>query len=169
MISSKLRLVVPAVLILFAVGCENGTKQRRDEFNQKLTERVERDKFNEPMIRNAAAYNMTLSDGHFFPHTGELNGLGAQQLDRISETLERFNGMVRYETRSVDEELIATRLGNIKQYLTDTGLDTTSVEVAASLSGGRSVSAMDAIQSKYKALNTAAPTGEAASRQPQGK
>ena len=168
MISSKLWLALPAVLTLLAVGCESETKERREAFTQKLTEPASLDAFDEPMIRNAAAHNMVLADGHFFPHTAELNGLGAQQLDRMSETLERFNGTVRYETRSEDEELIAIRLANVKQYLTDTGLDTTSIEVKASLSGGRTFSAMEAIQSKYKAVSAAEVGGKAAT-QPTGK
>ncbi len=167
MISSKLRLAVTVVLPLLVLGCDSQTKQRREPLLYKPLDRGSLDGYSQPMVLNAAAHNMVVADGHFYPHTGKLNGLGTNQLDRIGISLERFDGMVRYETRSVDEDLVAARIESIKQYLTDTGLDTTSITIAPMLSGGRPVSAMDAIAAKNKALAVAGDAGKQA--KPEGK
>lgn len=151
-----------AILAIVPVGC-NGNLQKRESpllYNRGNWEVMH--KFYDPMIRNAAAYNMTVADGHFFPHTGRLNSLGATQLNRMSEVLSQFGGTVRYETRSTDDELIAERLHAVKQYIIDTGVDMSNIEITASLSGGRGIWARDAIRAVAKS-DAAAEKSAAAS------
>ncbi len=157
-----LLVLVLAVCSATLVGCDNQLTQRREpKLLYQPLHAVYADRFTEPMILNAAAHNTALADGHFHPHTGELNSLGAKQLDRLCVSLDRFGGTVRYETRSTDEELIAARLQAIEQYLTDTGMVMTNVEVAAMMSGGRGMSATDAIAAKVKVAAKADKAGGA--------
>jgi len=99
-----------------------------------------------PMIQNAAAYDMSVADIHFVPHTPRLNDLGVRRLDLLSGTLEEYGGTVRYETDSIDKDHIEARLAEVRIYLTDIGVDLSRVEVASMMSGGRGMSAEEAIR-----------------------
>ncbi len=165
---SALQRLAPAVILpvmVALVGCDHQLWQQREStLLQKPVGLEALDRFYDPMIENAGAYNMSIGDGHFYPHTAELNSLGAKQLDRIAGALERHGGTVRYETRNSNGEFVNGRLKNIEEYLVDSGLDMANVEVKSMMSGGRGLSAKNALVAKGKAEKDAVISAKAAAK-----
>ncbi len=140
-----------AIIAVAPIGCSEQLMERREPPLLHQPANVDAmQRYYEPMVKNAAAHNMTVADGYFFPHTGMLNSLGAKQLDRVCVVLDQFGGTVRYETRSTDDELVAARLAAVEQYIIDTGVETTNIEVTAALSGGRGIWSRDALAAAIK-------------------
>ena len=143
-------IAVLALVSLFGVGCEEPITPP-ERLLQRPLDAGALDKYDDPMVNNAAASNMSIADGHFHPHTSELNSLGIRQLERLSTALDRFGGTVRYETRSTDEDMIAARVLMAERFLTDTGMVMDNVKVEPGLPSGRGISATQAIIARTKA------------------
>jgi hypothetical protein len=110
------------------------------------------------MADNALLQDMSLADVHFVSHSGELNGTGAARLDRLSPLLDVYGGTVRYETELTDDEEVAKRLEHISEFLATTGCNMDRVQIEAMMSGGRGMSAKDAIQARDRTF----PSGPSA-------
>lgn len=149
MVTQLQRFTVAALLISMA-GCSD-YRNPIDPVTQSPFGPDAMHRYYQPMVRNAAAYDMSLADIHFVPHTSRLNDLGARRLDLLSGILEEYGGTVRYETDSPDEDRVNQRLDEMKRYLADIGVDTDKIEVAAMMSGGRGMSADKALQAAVKA------------------
>ena len=149
MLTQLQRFTVAAILIAMA-GCSD-YRNPLDPVTQSPFEPDAMHRYYRPMIRNAAAYDRSLAEIHFVPHTSRLNDLGARRLDLLSGILEEYGGTVRYETDSPDEDQADQRLDEIKRYLADIGVDTDQIEVTAMMSGGRGMSADKALQAAVKA------------------
>ncbi len=115
------------------------------------------------MVDNAILHDMSIADIHFIPHSKELSGTGVARLDRMAPLLDTYGGMVRYETVLIDEEMVASRLDQVREYLDLTGCDMSRVELKVMLSGGRGMPASDAIQAEENVAaqqeNNGAPAG----------
>ena len=98
------------------------------------------------MVNNAILHDMSIADIHFIPHSIELSGTGVARLNRMAPLLDTYGGIVRYETMLMDDEMIASRLDQVREYLDLTGCDMSRVELKVMLSGGRGMPASDAIQ-----------------------
>jgi len=114
------------------------------------------------MVNNAILHDMSIADIHFIPHSIELSGTGVARLNRMAPLLDTYGGIVRYETMLMDDEMIASRLDQVREYLDLTGCDMSRVELKVMLSGGRGMPASDAIQGEENAAaqqeGRAAPT-----------
>jgi len=134
---------------LVFTGCSE-VKLPEDPILRQPQDAAAMHRYYDPMVANAAAYDISVADIHFVPHTSRLNDLGVRRLDLLSGTLQEYGGVVRYETDSTDKESIDARLVEIQTYLTDIGLDMTNVKVAAMMSGGRGMSATEAIKASER-------------------
>ncbi|MEE9297213.1 MAG: hypothetical protein V3W34_19915 [Phycisphaerae bacterium] len=165
---SVLRRLAPAVILpvmVASAGCNDQLWQKRESpLFQKPLGREALDRFYDPMIENAAAHNMSIGDGHFYPHSAQLNSLGAQQLDRIAAVLQRHGGTVRYETRNSNANFVDGRLQNIEEYLAGSGLEMADVEIKSMMSGGRGMSAKDAQTARIQAKKAAEASSKAGQR-----
>jgi len=144
-------LMVALAMTIATIGCEEDLKANRDRLTGQPIEPRVQHRFYRPMTMNAAMHDMSVADIHFVPHTDELNGLGVTRLSDLAIILDRYGGTVRYETFVKDRDRVNARLASIERYLTETGIDMTHVEVASKLSGGRGMTAKDAIAAKKKA------------------
>lgn len=115
------------------------------------------------MVDNAILHDMSIADFHFIPHSIELSGTGVARLDHMAPLLDTYGGIVRYETVLMDDDMIASRLEHVREYLDLTGCDMSRVELKVLLSGGRGMPASDAIQAEENVAaqqgGNAAPAG----------
>jgi len=137
------------------VGCED-LRARQDPLTGQAVQPKAQHRYYRPMAMNAAMHDMSVADIHFVPHTDELNGLGVTRLADLALILDSYGGTVRYETFDKDHDRISARLASIERHLTETGIDMTHVEVASKLSGGRGMTAKDAIAAKKKGAEAVA-------------
>lgn len=98
------------------------------------------------MADNAAMHDMSVADMHFVPHGSKLSGTGVKRLDQLAAILHTHGGTVRYETYLADAELIKHRLDQAREYLAMAGCDMERSDVQLMISGGRGMSAKDAIK-----------------------
>jgi len=98
------------------------------------------------MADNAMLHDMAIADFHFVPHTDELSGTGAARLMRFAKLMNTYGGTIRYETSETDEGLIRRRLEHVREFITSLDCDTDRVELTAAMSGGRGLSAAEAIR-----------------------
>jgi hypothetical protein len=97
------------------------------------------------MSDNAVLQNMALTDVHFIPRSTELNSTGTQRLERVVPYLNHYGGTIRYATYLTDEAFVAERLKHVYDYLKTTECDFDRVEIKAMMSGGRMMTASEAI------------------------
>lgn len=98
------------------------------------------------MVDNAMLHDMSIVDGHFVPHTTELNGTGAARLERMAILLNTYGGTVRYDSLLADSEMVSDRIEHIHEYLEVSGCDMSRVTVESMISGGRGERAVLAIE-----------------------
>ena len=140
-------VLVVSFLAFAAAGC-NGSWRNATQL--QLT-RMEEGKnqfgaYRNHMVNNAILHDMSIADIHFIPHSIELSGTGVARLNRMAPLLDTYGGIVRYETVLMDDEMVASRLDQVREYLDLTGCDMSRVELKVMLSGGRGMPASDAIQ-----------------------
>jgi hypothetical protein len=97
------------------------------------------------MSDNAVLHNMALTDVHFIPCSTELNSTGTKRLERLVPYLNHYGGTIRYATYLTDEAFVAERLKHVHDYLKTTECDFDRVEIKAMMSGGRMMTAAEAI------------------------
>jgi len=114
------------------------------------------------MADNAVMRDLSIADFHFVPHTTELNGTGVARLDRLAGILKVYGGTVRYETFSTDSQLLDQRMAHACEYLALTGCDMERVQIETKLSGGRGLSAEDAIKIKKRGTGTSSSSSSSA-------
>ena len=98
------------------------------------------------MADNARAHNLAIADVHFIPHSSEISGLGEAALERFAPWLETYGSTLRYETYLTDEELVVKRIAHAREYLALIGCDVDRISIRAMMSGGRMITAADAIK-----------------------
>ncbi len=97
------------------------------------------------MADNALLHDMALADFHFVAHTTELSGTGEARLKRFVPLLMTYGGTVRYETDLVDAAVLDQRLAHAAEYLEHAGCDMERVQLRAMISGGRGMTAQEAL------------------------
>ncbi len=110
------------------------------------------------MVDNAILSDMSVADVHFVPHHSELNGIGAARLERMADLLNAYGGVVRYETTSKDEALIAQRIKHVREFLVLVGCESDDFEVAVLPAGGRGMPGQEAVE-KYRQSTNAPANG----------
>lgn len=140
-------LVTAPVVVVGLCGCETPAP---DKTLGTPLEPTSMHRFYEPMIDNGAAHDMSVADVHFVPHGTELNDLGVHRLDRLILVLDRYGGIVRYETLETDEDTMGARLASVERYLATAGLDMTRIQVKSMMSGGRGATAARAAAAEMK-------------------
>jgi hypothetical protein len=71
-----------------------------------------------------------------------------------------YGGTVRYETFETDEELIGERLENVREYIAFAGCNMDRVQVKAMMSGGRGMTAEDAMRIRAKGFQSEKENGQ---------
>jgi len=156
--SGKLFHLTLCGALLWAVGaCRQAEDSGRQALRSTADARLATYRSFSYMADNAAMHDLSIADFHFVPHTTELNGTGVARLDRLAGALKVYGGTVRYETFSTNNELLDQRMAHVREYLALTGCDMERVQVETKLSGGRGLSAEDAIKIRKK--GTAASGG----------
>ncbi len=153
MMKRRLTGLVMTTVVVMVVGCESG-KMPEDRLTIEPYGKTDMHRYYKPMYQEALAHDMSLADCHFFPHTVKLNKLGIRRLERMGPILEKYGGTVRYETYSRDGDFVLDRLTSIERYLADAGMDKKMATVRAALSGGRGLSASDAIRAQENFYNS---------------
>lgn len=142
MLKRNLSLILLLMVVMFA-GCN---ASRMKSAHDRQMEAMDRS-LNDPkmnlvnMIDNAILHDMSLSDIHFVAHSVELSGTGVTRLDRMAILLNTYGGIVRFETKETDREMIKARLAHIEEYLTVVGCEMENVEIKMMISGGRGMAA----------------------------
>ena len=145
----SLGFLMVALVAAMGTGCNpqqkawTGVRMSEDRMDaNKAAERV----YLAVMAENAMRQDMTVSDLHFVPHTADLNGTGANRLDRMASSLNTYGGMLRYETTMSDDALVNARLEKVREYLSLLGVDMDRVDVKTMISGGRTMPATEAMK-----------------------
>ena len=151
-------------LAFAAAGCNGQVRNATHFQTAKMEEGRNRfGAYRNNMVDNAILHDMSIADIHFIPHSIELSGTGVARLSRMASLLDTYGGIVRYETVLMDDDMIASRLKHVREFLDLTGCDMSRVELKVLLSGGRGMPASDAIQAEEnmaaQATNNAAPAG----------
>jgi len=155
--TSSLALAAAVVSVGVACNERRATFMERTQDTEASRRTVESSFI--PMIDNAMIHDMSIADMHFVPHTAELNDAGLMRLDRMAAFLDAYGGEVCYETYTADEALIEERLVHVGEYLELVGCDMESISVEAQLSGGRGMSAAQAIEIMDKGTQVQASGG----------
>lgn len=138
--------ITAVALLGVAFGCSNPARTNLGTPINVEDARPDVEVYLKGMADNGAMQDMSVADIHFVPHTSELSGTGVHRLDQLTPTLRTYGGKLRYETYALDEELVASRLLHVSEYLEDAGLDMDRVEVVAMISGGRGLNATEAMR-----------------------
>lgn len=97
------------------------------------------------MTDNAMLHDMTVADMHFMPHRAKLTTLGEERLTRLAGLMEEYGGDIRFNTNLEDTGLIAQRVQAIRDFLADSGVDTTSMSITPDMPGGPGMDARESI------------------------
>jgi hypothetical protein len=111
---------------------------------------------------NGRSHDLAIADVHFIPHSSEISGLGEAALERFAPWLEVYGGTLRYETYLTDEELVVKRIAHAREYLALVGCDVDRIHVKAMISGGRMITAADAVRIMKAGSAAVAAGGQAA-------
>lgn len=154
-----------ALMLILTGGCQNGDRERKCKTATEIySEKMDEGKCRglpafRDMSDNAILHDMSLADIHFVPHTSEISGTGAARLDRMASLLEAYGGTVRYETYEEDASLVEQRIAHVTEYLSLTGCNMGRVQVRATMTGGRTIPATEAIAVADKGTAKAAGPG----------
>jgi hypothetical protein len=97
------------------------------------------------MTDNALLADMTISDMHFLPHRRQLSDLGQQRLSRLISLIQTYGGTIRLSSDVDDAELLSSRAEEVREQLTQAGVDTSSEVLREDISGGRGMDASEVI------------------------
>ena len=158
MLSKSAVMCVGATIALLTTACQ-APVQRRVEVMANETSAVETAMRN--MGDNARSRNLAIADVHFIAHSSEISGLGEAALDRFAPWLETYGYTLRYETDLTNEELVVRRIAHAREYLALIGCDADRIRITPMMSGGRMLTAADAIKI-MKSKNGSAAGGQAA-------
>lgn len=87
----------------------------------------------------------SIADVHFVPHSTNLSGTGQARLERFAELLAESGGTIHYDTKLDDKDLVEARLAVARRFLAETNQGQHTIEIALGMSGGRGMSAREAI------------------------
>ncbi len=161
MLSRCNRVVASGVLLVVLCGCQD-LDWPKDPVIGKPFAPTDMHRYYTPMVENAAAHDMSVADIHFVPHTSALNELGMKRLNMLGIFLAKYGGKVRYETESTDTERNQARVDQIRRYFVEAGYDMTHIAVAPEMSGGRGMTAADALVAKERATSESDTAASAA-------
>ncbi len=153
MLSRSALMGMGAMIALATTACQEPIQQRVEVMANEPTapEAAMRN-----MVDNARSRNLAIADVHFVPHTSEISGLGEVALERYAPWLETYGYTLRYETHLTDEELVVKRIAHAREYLALIGCDVDRIRITPMMSGGRMITAVDAIRIMKSANNAAA-------------
>ncbi len=97
------------------------------------------------MTDNALLADMSVSDMHFLPHRAMLTTLGEQRLNRLAQLINAYGGTIRFNSNLNDDVLIDKRLTATVDYLSESGIDTSSEVVSRGMRGGSGMDATEVI------------------------
>lgn len=161
---SKLNLTLGSLAIILATGACNKpltTPDGREWTTQQV--RADLDRFWNAMTDSAITRDMSMADIHFVAHTSHVNTTGASRLDRLAPILETYGGLVRYDTALIDDEMIASRIESLHEYLTTAGVDMKNVEIKRMLSGGRTITGAEGVPVQQRGISVNAQGASASS------
>lgn len=144
------RAIVVAACALVAMGCNKPNDRLNAPPHGQSQESTDMQGTFVYMNDNALLANMTVCDMHFMPHRALLSGQGVERLSRLASLMEAYGGTIRFDTRCEDEALNKQRLEVIREFLAETGIDTTSEVVREDISGGEGMYASEAIMIRVK-------------------
>ena len=137
---------IALALVVTATSCHEGEGERQTLRQTRDAQPIALTTAHKAMADNARLWDMSIADVHFVPHTTELSNTGAELLERIAPYLNTYGGTIRYETYATDEDLVATRMEHVREFLTTTQCDMERVEIKAMMAGGRMINAAKAIE-----------------------
>lgn len=97
------------------------------------------------MADNAMLADMTMTDTHFLPHRPELTTGGEERIVRMAELMKVYGGTIRLSSDEQDATLLTKRTETLTKYLAALGMDTSSQLVTQDISGGRGMTADEAV------------------------
>ena len=151
-------------LALVAAGCNGQWRTATHIQTAKMEEGRNRfGAYSNNMVDNAILHDMSIADIHFIPHSSEISGLGEAALERFAPWLETYGATLRYETYLTDEELVVKRIAHAREYLELLGCDVDRISIRAMMSGGRVITAADAIRIMKAGTGSAAAGGRGTS------
>jgi hypothetical protein len=151
-------MLIPGLLVL-ATSCNETRTATQIQMDEMDKTKALANAHLAHMVDNAMLQDMSIADHHFVGHTAELSGTGVARLDRMAPFLDAYGGVVRYETYCPDEALVRERIEHVREYLALLECDMHRIEIKQMISGGRGMSADEAIEKKAK--GTAKPGPDA--------
>ncbi len=143
-----LALCCGLVVVFTGLGCSQQTEKLNSP-PQGYSERQNAMQGHFTYMTDKALLNdSSVADVHFEPHGADLSGLGVRRLTRLGELLSRCGGIVRYESDTRDEALIASRLDAVRSFLASSGVDMERITVEFGMSRSKGISATEAIAIK---------------------
>ena len=142
MVSKSAVICTGAMIALLTIACHPVQQRVETMANQPTaTETATRN-----MVDNGRGRTLAIADVHFIPHSSEISGLGEATLERFAPYLETYGGTLRYETYLTNEKLVVKRIAHAREYLALIGCDVDRIHIRAMMSGGRMITAVDAIK-----------------------
>jgi hypothetical protein len=99
------------------------------------------------MTDNAMLADMSMSPGHFVPHSSELNSLGVARLRRYGEIMSTYGGTLHYDGPA-DGDLRPARVAQIETFLLAMGLDPNEFDVEEGIAGGEGMRAEESMAAR---------------------
>lgn len=143
MLSKSAVMCMGAMIALVTTACQAPIQERVEVMADEPTSVATAFR---NMGDNARSRNLAIADVHFVPHTSEVSGLGEAALERFAPWLETYGYVLRYETNLTDEELVVKRIAHAREYLALIGCDVDRIRITPMMSGGRMMTAVDAIR-----------------------
>ncbi len=145
---SKLPRITAGVLLVmpFLTGCQTDDRVRANAPPQGHAE-------DHPRITHYFVYHndqgmiadMAISDMHFITHTRELSGAGEARLGRYAELLALSGGIINFDTKLRNEDMILARLASAREFLADSVPGARPVDVVVGLAGGPGMRSQEAV------------------------
>ena len=88
--------------------------------------------------------DMSISDMHFITHTSDLSGTGEARLGRYAELLALSGGIIHFDTKLRNEDMILARLASAREFLADSVPGARPVDVVVGLAGGPGMRSQEA-------------------------
>jgi len=144
---SRLPSAVAGVFLVmpFLTGCQTDDHLRANAPPQGYAE-------DHPRITHYFVYHndqgmiadMSIADMHFIAHTSELSGAGEARLGRYAELLALSGGIINFDTKLRNEDMILARLASAREFLADSVPGARPVDVVVGLAGGPGMRSQEA-------------------------
>jgi hypothetical protein len=135
------QFVVFAAALALLAGCEYQRQEaQRRQSNVWLAESV-----NDTAIRNAIIRQRTLYPYHFIEQGGQLNELGMQELEILTQYYRHTPGVLSVRRGGADNELYHQRVEHVRMVLEGRGVDLAHMQIEDRPAGGDGISGQRAV------------------------